>query len=52
LERKSKEFNEADFSLKLTKQENEHIKKEMHELDDKFREYLIEYKFLEERNNL
>jgi hypothetical protein len=44
-------LNESDFQLKLSKSENEQLKKELGELDDKHREILKDYTVLDEKNS-
>lgn len=49
MDRKIKELNEADFQQKLLKAENQQLKKEIGDLDDKYRESIKEYQNVEEK---
>jgi len=49
LDRKIKELGESDFQLKLAKAENQTLKKEIGELDDKYRDNMKEFRTMEEK---
>ena len=49
LDRKLKELGEADFQLKLAKAENLTLKKEIGELDDRYRDDMKQFRAVEEK---
>ena len=49
MDRKIKELSESDFQMKLVKAENQHLKKEIADIDDRFREAKKEYQQMEEK---
>ena len=49
VDRKGKELGEADFQIKLLKAENQQLKKEIGELDDKYRDNTKDYIIMEDK---